>query len=204
MALAIKDRIELGNGTVIAYDHGAGTLSLIVADTTIASWTTSSSPFAPTDTAVTATGAEINAAADVSARLVSVADDDYTVLAANSGKPHLVANVSADRTFTLPAPASGLEFEFIANAVVADGHDWIFNTGSDTNYFTGGIVHLDTDAGSAGDEIVPVQPDGDSNSKLQINLPDVGTRVKFVSDGTLWNVSGFAVSATAPAFADQA
>lgn len=152
---------------------------------------------------ITATAAEINAAADVSGRLVSVTDADTAILAANSGKPHLVANVSADRTFTLPTPASGLEFEFIANAIVADGHDWIFTTGSDTNYFTGGIVHMDTDADAAGDEIVPVRPDGNSNSKLQINLPDVGTRVKFICDGTLWNVSGFAVSATAPAFADQ-
>lgn len=136
--------------------------------------------------------------------MITVSDADTTILATNSGKPHLVANVSADRTITLPAAAEGLVFEFIANAVVADGHDWIFDTGSDTNYFTGGIVHLDADAGSAGDEIVPVQPDGNSNSVLQINLPDVGTRVKFVCDGTLWNVSGIAVSATAPAFSDQA
>lgn len=154
-------------------------------------------------TAVTATAAEINAAADVSGRIVSVSDANTTILAANSGKPHIVANVSADRTFTLPSPSAGLDFEFIADVVAADGHDWIIDTGSNTNYFTGSIVHVDTDANDAGDEIVVVAPNGSSNSKLQINVPQGGTRVRLISNGTTWNVSGFAVSATAPAFADQ-
>lgn len=152
---------------------------------------------------LTATVAELNAAADVSNRLVTVTDADTAISASNSTKPHLVANVSADRTFTLPTPASGLEFEFFANAVVADGHDWLFDTGSDTNYFTGGVVHFDTDAGTTADSIAPVRPDGNSNSILQVNVPDVGTRVKFVCDGTLWNVTGHVISATAPSFADQ-
>lgn len=135
---------------------------------------------------------------------VAVGDANYTVLPENSGKPHLVANVSADRTFTLPSPVDGLDFEFIAQVGAADGHDWIIDTGSNTNYFVGAVVHLDTDANAAGDEVVVVAPDGNSNSKLQINLPEGGTRVRFICDGTLWTVSGFAVSATAPAFADQA
>lgn len=154
-------------------------------------------------TSVTATAAEINAAADVSGRIVDVGDADYSILVANSGKPHIVANVSADRTFTFPAEAAGLDFEFIADVGAADGHDWIFTTGSNTNYFTGAVVHLDTDSDAAGDEIVVVAPDGNSNSKLQVNLPQGGTRVRFVCDGTTWTVSGFVVSATAPAFADQ-
>lgn len=135
--------------------------------------------------------------------VVSVTDADTTILAANSGKPHLVANVSADRTFTLPSPAAGLDFEFVATVGAADGHDWIINTGSDTNYFVGAITHLDSDADAAGDEVVTVAPDGNSNSKLQINLPQGGTRVRVICDGTLWVVSGAAVSTTAPTFADQ-
>lgn len=152
---------------------------------------------------LTATVAEINAAADVSGRRVAVTDADTAISAANSGKPHLVANVSADRTFTLPTPTDGLEFEFIAQVGAADGHDWIFTTGSDTNYFLGGVVHLDTDASTGAAEVVLVAPDLNSNSKLQINLPAGGTNIKFVCDGTLWTVAGFAVSTTAPAFADQ-
>jgi hypothetical protein len=135
--------------------------------------------------------------------IVAVPNENTAINASDTGKPHLVANVSADRTFTLPTPAAGLDFDFIATVGAADGHDWIINTGSDTNYFVGAIVHLDTDANAAGDELVVVSPDGNSNSKLQINVPEGGTRVRVVCDGTLWVVSGFAVSATAPTFADQ-
>jgi len=152
---------------------------------------------------ITATVDEINSAADVSSRLVSITDANTPLLAANSGKPHVVANVSADRTFTLPTPASGIDIELIATVGAADGHDWIIDSGSDTNYFVGAIVHLDTDSDAGADELVVVSPDGNSNSKLQINLPQGGTRVRLICDGTLWIVSGFAVSVTAPAFADQ-
>lgn len=136
-------------------------------------------------------------------RVIAVGDANTSLSASNSGKPHLVANVSADRTFTLPTAAAGLDFELIATVGAADGHDWIITTGSDTNYYVGAIVHLDTDSDAAGDEIVVVAPDGNSNSKLQINLPQGGTRVRVICDGTLWTVEGFAVSTTAPTFADQ-
>lgn len=156
------------------------------------------------DVAVGATAAEINAAADVSARLVAVPDAaTYTVLVANSGKPHIMPNLTADCAITLPTPASGLEFEFIYGGVAADAQDWNFTTGSNTNYFMGGIVHLDTDAGSAGDEVVQLAPDGNSNSKLNVLVPDVATRVRFISNGTLWYIEGTVVAATVPTFADQ-
>jgi hypothetical protein len=136
-------------------------------------------------------------------RVIAVADANTSILAANSGKPHLVANVSADRTFTLPTAAAGLDFELIATVGAADGHDWIISTGSNTNYFVGAITHMDSDADAAGDEIVTVAPNGSSNSKLQINLPQGGTMVRVICDGTLWCVYGRAVSTTAPTFADQ-
>lgn len=153
--------------------------------------------------ATDATVAEINAAADVSARLVAIADENTSILAANSGKPHVIDNVSADRTFTFPTPASGLEFAFYPKLNAADGHDWIFTTGSDTNYFMGGVTFLDSDAGAGADELSLVVPDGNSNSKLQINLPQPGTMLRFICDGTLWVVSGVVCSTTAPTYADQ-
>lgn len=153
---------------------------------------------------VTATAAELNASSDVSVRLISVADAaTYTALAANSGKPHVMPNLTATCTVTMPTPASGLEFEFYYGGVAADAQNWVFNTGSNTNYFIGGLVHLDTDAGAAGDEVVPIAGDGNSNSKLTVVTPDVGTRVKLISDGTLWILSGYVVSATVPSFAVQ-
>lgn len=154
---------------------------------------------------VTATAAEINAAADVSGRLVSIPDAaSYTVLAANSGKPHVLPDLTADCTIDLPTPASGLEFEFYYKGVAADAQNWLIDTGSNTNYFVGGLVHIDTDANAAGDEAVPIAGDGNSNSILTVVTPDVGTRVKVISDGTLWILSGYVVSATVPSFADQA
>lgn len=152
---------------------------------------------------LTATVAEVNAAADVSGRLVSITDADTPILAANSGKPHVIADVTADRTFTLPTPASGLEYHFYPQLNAADGHDWIFDTGSNTNYFVGGVTFLDSDAGAGADELSLVVPDGNSNSKFQINLPQPGTMLKFICDGTLWIVAGVVCSTTAPAYADQ-
>lgn len=135
---------------------------------------------------------------------VQVADAaTYTVDADNSGLTHWMPNLTADCTITLPTPRAGLWFEFAYKGVAADAQDWNFTTGSDTNYFVGGVVHMDTDAGSAGDEIVPVHPDGNSNSKFNVLVPDAGTRVRFECDGTLWYVDGMVVGATAPTFADQ-
>lgn len=153
---------------------------------------------------VTATAAEINAAADVSGRLVSVADAaTYTVLAANSGKPHMLPDFTASCTLDLPTPASGLEYEFYYKGVAADAQNWVIDTGSDTNFYLGGLVHLDTDANDAGDEVVAIAGDGNSNSKLTVVTPNVGTRVKVICDGTNWILSGYVVSATVPSFADQ-
>lgn len=153
--------------------------------------------------AIASSAAEIDAAADVSARLVSIADaTTYAVLAANSGKPHVLPNLTSSCTLTLPTPASGLEYEFYYKGVAADAQNWVIDTGSNTNYYVGGLVHLDTDAGAAGDEIVPIAGDGNSNSKLTVVTPDVGTRVKAICDGTLWILSGFVASATVPSFAD--
>jgi hypothetical protein len=115
----------------------------------------------------------------------------------------MVANVSADRTYTFPAEADGLEFLFLPDLNAADDFDWIFNTESDTNFFTGGVMFLDTDAGAGADELSLVVPDGNSNSKFQINLPQPGTQLRFICNGTTWNVSGIVCSTTAPAFTDQ-
>ena len=153
---------------------------------------------------VTATAAEINAAADVSGRIVNVTDAaSYTVLAANSGKPHIMPDFTASCTLALPTAAAGLEYPFYYKGIAADAQNWVINTGSDTNFFLGGLVHLDTDAGAAGDEVVPIAGDGNSNSKLTVVTPNVGTRVKVICDGTNWILSGFVVSATVPSFADQ-
>ncbi|MBO6901378.1 MAG: hypothetical protein JJ864_08530 [Rhizobiaceae bacterium] len=147
---------------------------------------------------VTATAAEINAAADVSGRYVTIADADYTVLAANSGKTHVIANVSADRTFTLPAPSAGLEFLFMASVGAADGHDWIFAADDTADLFYGGVLMVDTDAAPA--TVAAVVADQSDDDQLQVNLPQGGTWIRMISDGTYWYVSGTVMSTAAAVF----
>jgi len=153
---------------------------------------------------VTATAAELNAAADVGTRVVSIADAaTYTVLAANSGKTHVVPDLSQDIAIALPAAAAGLEYRFLYSGVAADTSDWEIDTGSDTNFFLGGLFHLDTDAGPPTTFAV-VAPDGDSNSVATVLTPEEGTIIDMVCDGTNWILSGHVASATVPDFADQA
>lgn len=132
---------------------------------------------------------------------VSIADaTTYTVLADNSGLVHYVPNLTSTCTITLPSPKAGLWFEFAYSGVAADAQNWVITTGSDTNYFDGGVQFIDNDT----DVVAPVQPDGNSNSKLTVVTPDVGTRVRVESrNGTLWTLSGHVGSATVPTFADQ-
>jgi hypothetical protein len=137
-------------------------------------------------------------------RTAAVADaTTYTVLAANSGKTHIVPNFTSSCTISLPAAAAGLEYTFISKAVAADAQNWVITSGSDTNFYVGGLLHADLNAGASTDEIVAVFPDGNSNSKLTVTTPAGGTIVRMFCDGTNWCVNGTVVSDTAPAFADQ-
>ena len=123
----------------------------------------------------------------------------YTLLPGNSGKVHYIPDFTCDLTIALPAEDEGLEYEFIYSGVAADAQDWILDSGSNTNYFIGGVVHLDTD----GDLNVLAAPDGNSNSKVTILVPQPGTSVKIYCDGTLWILDGRVTSTTIPTFADQ-
>lgn len=199
-----------------AVDYGAdGIKADVIAESTAATGVTADGVLLK-DSGITASGTNtLSGATTVSAVLsrtggdktpmISVADaTPYTVLAANSGKIHLIANVSADTTFNLPTAAAGLYYEFWFTMVVADGHDWIINTGSNTNYFLGGLNWIDSDvAETTASEVTISAGNGSSNSKVQINLPSVNTVIKCYCDGTLWYLTGQVFSTTAPAFADQ-
>lgn len=131
---------------------------------------------------------------------VSVPDAaTYTVLANNSGVMHYIPDLTADCAITLPTPKAGMWFEFAYSGVAADAQDWNFTTGSNTNYFLGGLLYVD-DAPAADS----IAPDGNSNSKLNVLTPESGTRIRIESaNGTNWIVSGVVASANAPTFADQ-
>ena len=132
---------------------------------------------------------------------VSIPDaTTYTVLADNSGIMHYFPDFTSTCTITLPAPKAGLWFQFAYSGVAADAQDVVINTGSDTNYFIGGIQFCDND----GNLVSPIAGDGNSNSKLTVVKPDVGTCFRVESaNGITWNLSGFVGSETIPSFADQ-
>ena len=125
----------------------------------------------------------------------------YSVLKKNTGKVHIIPDLTADCTFTLPTVEDGLMYEFWYSGTAADAQDWIINTAATTELFYGGLVHLDQDAGSAGDEVVIVDADKSDDDTMTILVPQAGTRVAVVSDGTVWYVTGYVASATAPTFA---
>ena len=129
----------------------------------------------------------------------------YTVTAANSGRVHLIGDLSQNCTIDLPAEAAGLYYIFVYAGGSADAHDHTIDSEAAANYFKGGISFWDTDAGAGGDEThAGIYSDEDSNSKLTLNNPAAGTEVHFYcQDGTLWYVWGQVLSDTAPAFADQ-
>lgn len=124
----------------------------------------------------------------------------YTALASNSGKRHIIPDLTADCVITLPTAVAGLEFEWWYGGVAADAHDWQFDTTSDTNFYLGGLMQINDD-----DSNVRQAPNGSSNSIVNVLTPDVGTVVKMYCDGTNWYLSGSVCSATADAvtWADQ-
>lgn len=126
----------------------------------------------------------------------------YTVLAENSGKTHVIPELTASCTIDLPAAADGLEYVFIMGGIATEAQNWIFDTQSAAAYYVGGLQFLDSDEPGAGATLVPVYPDGNSNDIMTIITPQAGTRVHVVCNGTTWIVNGVVFSATAPTFAD--
>jgi len=149
---------------------------------------------------------ELDAGSTAGSLLKSVDVPDlsaYTLLAKDSGLIHMVPNLSQDIIITTPAAAYGLHYEFWYIGEANDVSDWEINTGANVNFFQGGVVFADDNAGSAGDEIVPVYADGNSNSRLSVFRPSVGTVVKLNCGGLHWRINGTVVGPTSPAFFDQ-
>jgi hypothetical protein len=107
----------------------------------------------------------------------------------------LIADQAQDITITLPAAADGLSYEFWYGGAAADTNDWIIVPTA--GIFKGGVLFADT----AADATTPVYADFSDDDALQVNVPDCGTIVKVVSDGTNWFLNGMVVSATAPTIA---
>lgn len=131
---------------------------------------------------------------------VTIADaSTYTLLEENSGLVHYIPDLSQDITITPPTPKAGLWYEFAYTGAAADASDWIIDTGSNTNYFKGGVLYVDDNPTADA-----IHSDGNSNSKFSVLTPEAGTRVRIeCADDVTWNVSGFVASLNAPTFGDQ-
>ncbi len=136
---------------------------------------------------------------------VSLANSDVTLTeATHAGRMLICPDISADRTYTLPTPIAGMQFWFVGPNIASgaeDGYDVIIAAGTGNSiYFQGQVTFCDIDATAS--DISVVGSDGDSNETFQINVPGhFDVRLVGVSS-TVWRISGFVSSDTAPAFAD--
>ena len=134
---------------------------------------------------------------------VSLADAAVTLTeATHAGRLLIGNNLTADRTLTLPTPIAGMEFRIVGPNIASaaeDGHDLIISAGTGNSiYFQGQVTFLDID----GNANSVVGSDGNSNETLQINVPGHYDITIVGVSATIWRISGFVSSDTAPAFAD--
>ena len=130
---------------------------------------------------------------------ITFSDADTTLTAtANAGRVNVVPALGGNRTLTLPSPTAGIWFRFIYGGAAEETENLLIDTGSDTNYFIGGVIHLDSNADN-----VSVYADGNSNSIL--TLTDFGLfEINILAkDSTNWIIWGYQEGADAPAFGDQ-
>jgi hypothetical protein len=125
----------------------------------------------------------------------------YTFLEKNSGKDHIIPDLTADCTFTLPGVESGLKYMLHYAGAAADAQDWIIVTAATTALFKGGVVFHDENIGGAGIEVLAVYADFSNDDTFTILTPQVGTMITLLCDGTSWIVNGQVISDTVPTFA---
>jgi len=138
----------------------------------------------------------------IATKTVTVTDAaTYTFLKNNSGKLHIIPDLTADCTFTLPAVEDGLTYQLAYSGAAADGQDWIIVTAATDELFKGGVVFHDENIGGAGIEVLAVYADFSNDDTFTVLTPQVGTDVVLTSDGTSWIVNGTVISDTVPTFA---
>ena len=80
---------------------------------------------------------------------VALADENKTLDAAtHSGRTLVVPALAANRTITLPAPVAGQSYKLIYGGAAEEAENLIIITPGNTNFFIGGLVHIDSNADS--------------------------------------------------------
>ena len=90
-------------------------------------------------------------------------------------------------------------FRFVYAGGAADATDAIIITPGNSNFYIGGLTFHDQD----GNAISSVFSDGNSNSSIQVNVPQAFDITIVGKDTTNYQIFGSVTSTTVPAFADQ-
>lgn len=129
---------------------------------------------------------------------VFVADaTPYTVLAADSGKMHIILEQTSNITLNLPVIAAGLHYKFIMGGVATEAQNWII-VATTPSFYNGGIAW--TDLNDAESNLAVVYGNGSSHLTLTVVTPAAGTSIEVYSNGTEWFIHGTVISDTTPAF----
>lgn len=129
---------------------------------------------------LTATAAEINAAADSSANC-AILTGTATLTAATSGFTYFL-NAATGAAVSLPAPALGLRYRFVIGATAPASGAWTIVSASNATIIQGS-VSVATDGTTAG-----IGSDEDTITFSTSAVP--GDQVDLISDGTNWYVQG--------------
>lgn len=129
---------------------------------------------------------------------VFVADaTPYAVLAANSGKPHIILEQTSSITLNLPVIAAGLSYKFIMGGVATEAQNWII-VATTPSFYNGGIAWIDLN--DAESNLAVVYANGTSHLTLTVTTPAAGTVIEIYSNGTEWFVFANVISDSTPAF----
>ena len=129
---------------------------------------------------------------------VFVADaTPYSVLAADSGKLHIILEQTSSITLNLPVIAAGLSYKFVMGGVATEAQNWVI-VATTPSFYNGGIAW--TDLNDAESNLAVVYANGTSHLTLTVTTPAAGTVIEIYSNGTEWFVHSTVISDSTPAF----
>ncbi len=122
----------------------------------------------------------------------------YTVLAANSGRMHIIGEQTSSITINLPVIATGMYYEFIMGGVATEAQNWVF-VATTPSFLNAGVAW--TDLNDAESNLAVVYGNGSSHLTLTVTTPAAGTKICFYANATPeWTVWGQVISDSTPAF----
>ena len=124
--------------------------------------------------------------------------------ATHAGRLIIGPNVGQTSTWTLPTPIAGMSMHFVGPLIAAATEDtnsvFISAGAGNSIFFKGRLTFLDIDATAS--DVSIVGSDNDSNETITIATAGHYDITLVGVSATVWMVSGFVASDTAPVFAD--